>query len=82
MDRAERAQEGGLFSAFTSYVSSFASDEPPEPSDKEIEDTLYTVDSIAACRLDKLFTTIRQVNGQSYWRQLANSTQSTAFCFT
>lgn len=59
VDRAERAQEGGLFSAFTSYVSSFANDEPPEPSDKEIEDTLYTVDSIAACNVDKLLATIR-----------------------
>jgi len=59
VDRADRAAEGGLFSAFTSYVSSFATDEPPEPSEKEIEDTLYTLDAIAACDLDRMFLTIR-----------------------
>lgn len=55
----DRASEGGLFSAFTSYVSSFANDEPPEPSEHEIEYTLCTVDCINACSLDQLFKNIR-----------------------
>lgn len=62
VERGERPQEGGgLFSVFTSYVSSFATDEPPEPSDKEIEDTLCTTDCISACSFETLFSNIRYV---------------------
>ncbi len=59
IDRAERPSESGLFSAFTHYVSSFASDEPPEPSDSEIESTLCTIDCVNACPLDDIFANIR-----------------------
>lgn len=59
VDRAERQQEAGLFSAFTSYVTSFATDEPPEPSDKEIEDTLCTIDCVEACSFETIFANIR-----------------------
>ena len=59
IDREERSSEAGLFSAFTSYVSSFASDEPPEPSDSEIESTLCTVDCVNACSLDVVFSNVR-----------------------
>jgi brefeldin A-resistance guanine nucleotide exchange factor 1 len=41
--------ETGLLSAFTSYLSSYAADEPPEPSDEELDNTLCTIDCIAAC---------------------------------
>lgn len=58
IERSERA-EGGLFSAFTSYVSSFANDEPPEPSEQEIEYTLCTIDCITACSFDQFFQNIR-----------------------
>ena len=59
IDRGERQGEGGLFSAFTSYVSSFANDEPPEPSDQEVEYTLCTVDCVNACSFDQFFANIR-----------------------
>lgn len=55
----DRSADSGLFSAFTSYVSSFANDEPPEPSDQEIEYTLCTVDCVSACSFDTFFMNIR-----------------------
>ena len=54
IDRDGRVNESGLFSAFTSYLSSYAADDPPEPSDEELEDTLSTVDCVNACHLDSL----------------------------
>ena len=54
IERGERQNEGGLFSALSSYVSSFANDEPPEPSEQEIENSLSAVDCIAECRFDDL----------------------------
>lgn len=59
IDRGEKAGESGIFSAFTSYVSSFANDEPPEPSDQEIEYTLCTVDCVSSCSFDSLFEHIK-----------------------
>jgi len=56
--RSDRANESGLFSAFTSYVSSVMNDEPPEPNAQEIEATLCTVDCINACRVDEVLTNI------------------------
>ncbi|KAI9736372.1 MAG: GDP/GTP exchange factor for ARF [Claussenomyces sp. TS43310] len=61
IDRASKATEAGLFSAFTSYISSYAADDPPEPSDEEIESTLCTVDCINACRMDKVFANVMQM---------------------
>lgn len=61
IERSERSNETGLFSAFTSYVSSFANDEPPEPSDQEIEYTLNTADCVKACDFKTIFANIRYV---------------------
>jgi brefeldin A-resistance guanine nucleotide exchange factor 1 len=61
IDRAERQNEGGLFSALSSYVSSFANDEPPEPSEQEIDYTLCTIDCIKTCGFDGLFTRMGQL---------------------
>ncbi|KAI9713587.1 MAG: GDP/GTP exchange factor for ARF [Bogoriella megaspora] len=61
IERSERSNEPGLFSAFTSYVSSFANDEPPEPSDQEIEYTLNTVDCVKACDFKTIFTNIKDM---------------------
>ncbi|EON60989.1 hypothetical protein W97_00199 [Coniosporium apollinis CBS 100218] len=61
IDRGENPSEAGLFSAFTSYVSSFANDEPPEPSDQEIEYTLCTVDSINSCAIEEVFSNISRM---------------------
>lgn len=54
IDRGERQSEVGLFSAFSSYVSSFTNDEPPEPSEQEIENTLAAVDCISQCSFDEI----------------------------
>ncbi|CAG9946727.1 unnamed protein product [Clonostachys rosea f. rosea IK726] len=58
IDRANRAQETGFFSAFTSYISSYAADDPPEPSDEELESTLCTVDCIKSCHIEKVFQNV------------------------
>ncbi|KAE9962249.1 hypothetical protein BLS_000590 [Venturia inaequalis] len=54
VDRGERHAEGGLFSGLSSYLSSFANDEPPEPSEQEIENTLAAVDCIGQCDFEEL----------------------------
>ncbi|KAF2226745.1 hypothetical protein BDZ85DRAFT_293638 [Elsinoe ampelina] len=56
--RNEKSNDIGLFSAFTSYVSSVMNDEPPEPNEQEIEATLLTVDCITACRVDEVLSNI------------------------
>ncbi|KAI9679248.1 MAG: GDP/GTP exchange factor for ARF [Caeruleum heppii] len=58
IDREQRGNENGLFSAFTSYLSSYAADDPPEPSEEEIESTLCTVDCVGACSMGDVFANI------------------------
>lgn len=58
IDRAARTSETGFFSAFTSYISSYAADDPPEPSEEELESTLCTVDCIKSCNMDQVFRNI------------------------
>jgi brefeldin A-resistance guanine nucleotide exchange factor 1 len=58
VNKEARSAETGFFSAFTSYISSYAADDPPEPSDEELESTLCTVDCIAACHLEEIFINI------------------------
>lgn len=59
IDRDGRTNDSGLLSAFTSYLSSYAADDPPEPSDEELENTLCTIDCISACNILELFDNIR-----------------------
>jgi golgi-specific brefeldin A-resistance guanine nucleotide exchange factor 1 len=61
IDRAERQNEGGFFSALSSYVSTFANDEPPEPSEQEIEYTLCSIDCIKTCAFDELLARTREL---------------------
>ncbi|KAF1846747.1 Sec7-domain-containing protein [Cucurbitaria berberidis CBS 394.84] len=61
IDRVERPADTGIFSALTSYVSSFANDEPPEPSDQEIEYTLCTVDTVKECHFEDILANISQL---------------------
>lgn len=61
INRAERSEGSGLFSTFTSYLSSYAADDPPEPSDEEINDTLCTIDCLHACPLESIFTNLMYV---------------------
>lgn len=58
IDRASRSAETGFFSAFTSYISSYAADDPPEPSDEELESTLCTIDCVKSCKIDNVFANI------------------------
>ncbi|EIN07683.1 Sec7-like domain is implicated in guanine nucleotide exchange function [Punctularia strigosozonata HHB-11173 SS5] len=58
--------EGGLLSALSSYLmtpyGASSEDLVPEASETDIENTLSTIDCIAACRLDELYGQITQLN--------------------
>ncbi|KAK5112613.1 hypothetical protein LTR62_003928 [Meristemomyces frigidus] len=62
---SKAAEGGGLFSAFTSYVSSVMNDEPPEPNEAEIEATLTTVECIAACRFEEILGNVSELPVES-----------------
>lgn len=59
VDRGNRTNDSGLLSAFTSYLSSYAADDPPEPSDEELDNTLCTVDCVSACAVDDVLANIK-----------------------
>jgi brefeldin A-resistance guanine nucleotide exchange factor 1 len=61
IDRGARTTDTGFFSAFTSYISSYAADDPPEPSDEELESTLCTIDCINSCKLEDVFANIAKL---------------------
>ncbi|MCJ1313116.1 GDP/GTP exchange factor for ARF [Agyrium rufum] len=58
INRGERNNDSGLFSTFTSYLATYTADDPPEPSDEELNDTLCTVDCLAACPMTDVFTNL------------------------
>ena len=58
IDRDGRMNDSGILSAFTSYLSSYAAGDPPEPTDEELENTLCTVDCIKACETDGVLLNI------------------------
>lgn len=58
IDRAAKTADTGLFSALSSYISSYAADDPPEPSAEELESTLCTVDCVNACHMGDVFANI------------------------
>ncbi|KAI1336047.1 Sec7-domain-containing protein [Xylariaceae sp. FL0016] len=58
IDRASKTAETGLFSALSSYISSYAADDPPEPSAEEVESSLSTADCIKACHFKDVFANI------------------------
>ncbi|KAF2083553.1 Sec7-domain-containing protein [Saccharata proteae CBS 121410] len=61
IDREQRQNESSLFSSFASSIFSFANDEPPEPSDQEIEFTLCTIDCLASCGFPEVFANISKM---------------------
>ncbi|WPH04611.1 Hypothetical protein R9X50_00750300 [Acrodontium crateriforme] len=65
IERNDKSNDVGLFSAFTSYVSSVMNDEPPEPNDQEIEATLCTVDCITACRFEEILGNVSELPVES-----------------
>ncbi|KAM6525423.1 GDP/GTP exchange factor for ARF, variant 2 [Fusarium falciforme] len=62
IDRVARNAETGFFSAFTSYISSYAADDPPEPSDEELESTLCTIDCIKSCKMNAVFDNLAKLD--------------------
>ncbi|KAE8146240.1 hypothetical protein BDV25DRAFT_54439 [Aspergillus avenaceus] len=62
VDRDGRGTETGLLSAFTSYLSSYAADDPPEPSDEELDNTLSTVDCVTACSINDILSNIKSLS--------------------
>lgn len=65
IDRAAKTADTGLFSALSSYISSYAADDPPEPSAEEIESSLATADCIKACDLESVFANISILPAES-----------------
>lgn len=61
IERSEKSNDVGLFSAFTSYVSSVMNDEPPEPNDQEIEATLLSVDCINDCHFEEILGNVSEL---------------------
>ena len=56
IDREQRSSEGGIIQTFSSFLSSYAADDPPEPSEEELESTLCSVDCINSCPMTKIFS--------------------------
>ncbi|OTB08889.1 hypothetical protein M426DRAFT_316915 [Hypoxylon sp. CI-4A] len=65
IDRAAKTADTGLFSALSSYISSYAADDPPEPSAEEVESSLSTADCIKACDLESVFANISSLPADS-----------------
>ncbi|KAH9883841.1 Sec7-domain-containing protein [Xylariomycetidae sp. FL2044] len=65
IDRAAKTADTGLFSALSSYISSYAADDPPEPSAEEVESSLSTADCIKACHLEEVFANISHLPANS-----------------
>ncbi|KAB5540408.1 hypothetical protein GE09DRAFT_1137057 [Coniochaeta sp. 2T2.1] len=65
VDRAAKQNDAGFFSAFTSYISSYAADDPPEPSDEELESTLCAVDCVNMCHMGDVFANISHLPEES-----------------
>jgi brefeldin A-resistance guanine nucleotide exchange factor 1 len=55
IERGQKNNESGIFSAFTSYITSYAADDPPEPSEEELDSTLCTVGCINTCNMTDIF---------------------------
>ena len=58
IDRGTKQNDSGFFSAFTSYISSYAADDPPEPSDEELESTLSAIDCVNSCHVGDVFANV------------------------
>ncbi|KAK6515285.1 GDP/GTP exchange factor for ARF [Arthrobotrys conoides] len=65
IERRNAPNSSGLFSTLSSYLSSYAADDPPEPSDEELESTLCTVDCVNSCYLGDIFANIVNMDEES-----------------
>ncbi|KAK9473955.1 uncharacterized protein V1510DRAFT_311813 [Dipodascopsis tothii] len=57
-------KDSSILSTLSSYLSSYAVDGPPEPSDEELECTLSTVDCINTCKLSSIFDNIAALSSR------------------
>ncbi|RYP89262.1 hypothetical protein DL770_004481 [Monosporascus sp. CRB-9-2] len=58
IDRAARPADTGFIASLSSYISSYAADEPPEPSKEEEDSALSTRDCVMTCNLGDVFARI------------------------
>ncbi|KXJ95211.1 hypothetical protein Micbo1qcDRAFT_115600 [Microdochium bolleyi] len=65
IDRATKQIDTGLFSALSSYISSYAADDPPEPSKEEEDGALSTRDCVMACNIGDIFAKIIDLSPES-----------------
>ncbi|KAF5358079.1 hypothetical protein D9756_001747 [Leucocoprinus leucothites] len=67
--RSQPRSEGGLLSALSSYLMTpySASSETlvPEATESDVENTLCTIDCIASCRLEELYSQITQLDPEA-----------------
>lgn len=54
INRAKPLKDGGLLLTFSSFLKGY-SDEPPEPTDLEVESTLSTIDCVKSLNLSSIF---------------------------
>ncbi|GEQ70033.1 hypothetical protein JCM33374_g3709 [Metschnikowia sp. JCM 33374] len=54
IQKVKPLKESGLLSTFSSFLKGY-SDEPPEPSDQEIESTLSTIDCVNSLNIPEIF---------------------------
>ncbi|EGV65665.1 GDP/GTP exchange factor for [Yamadazyma tenuis ATCC 10573] len=59
INRSKPLRESGLLSTFSSFLKGY-SDEPPEPTDSEVESTLSTIDCVKSLDLVALFKTVAE----------------------
>ncbi|KAG6366880.1 hypothetical protein INS49_001061 [Diaporthe citri] len=55
IDRAAKQNDTGLLQAFSNFLQSYAADDPPEPSEEELDSTLSTVECINQCQMEDIF---------------------------
>lgn len=59
INRLKPLKDSGLLSTFSSFLKSY-SDDPPEPTDQEVESTLSSIDCIKSLSIGTIFKTIAQ----------------------
>lgn len=57
ISRVKPLKDSGIFSTFSSFLKGY-SDEPPEPTDQEVESTLSTIDCVKSLNIPNIFENI------------------------
>lgn len=61
INRVKPLRESGFMSSFTSMLKIY-SDEPPEPTDQEVESTLSTIDCVRSVKVPVIFDTVAKAD--------------------